>query len=352
MGISPNTTPSNPKQNTGRKGRENFLLRREKGGEKTHAEEEEEEEGLRRALLLLLLLLLSMKSTWEEEDKEEEEEEREGDEGVVLCACGAYDEDEEGERIRGNGEWKRFRKKTLDDDDDGCDDDDDDATARATGTKDAWDIERDFCIRTFGFSDSSTKHFWTKTDDAEGVDNGFFTLLLSGWNGFGQLGDGSCRSRTSDRYEPVPIFVRMHIRVRKVALGLFHTVALCDRGAVYGFGQNPQIGAPKDVKYSTVPILLEGGDLKEDEDDIEFISCGSRHTLVATKHAAFAFGCNAKRQCGFTQEEDDEGKDEDEDIYLPRETLSAMSAKATRILSVRCERWSSFVLLEKRTTTR
>jgi hypothetical protein len=28
-----------------------------------------------------------------------------------------------------------------------------------------------------------------------------------------------------------------------------------------------------------------------------------------------------------------------------------MSAKATRILSIRCERWSSFVLLEKRTTT-
>ena len=143
----------------------------------------------------------------------------------------------------------------------------------------------------------------------------------------------------------------MHIRVRKVALGLFHTVALCDRGAVYGFGQNPQIGAPKDVKYSTVPILLEGGDLKEDEDDIEFISCGSRHTLVATKHTAFAFGCNAKRQCGFTHEEDDERKDEDEDIYLPRETLSTMSVKATRILSIRCERWSSFVLLEKRTTT-
>ena len=236
------------------------------------------------------------------------------------------------------------------DDDDGDDGDGDDDDA--TGTKDAWDIERDFCIRTFGFSDSSTKHFWTKTDDdAEGVDNCFFTLLLSGWNQFGQLGDGSCRSRTSDEYEPVPLFVRMHIRVRKVALGLFHTVALCDRGAVYGFGQNPQIGAPKDVKYSTVPILLEGGDLKEDEDDIEFISCGSRHTLVATKHTAFAFGCNAKRQCGFMHEEDDERKDEDEDIYLPRETLSTMSAKATRILSIRCERWSSFVLLEKRTMT-
>ncbi len=237
-----------------------------------------------------------------------EEEKEEGEEGVVLCACGAYDEDEDdGERIRGNGAWKRFRKKTLDDDDDDGDDGDDDD---ATGTKDAWDIERDFCIRTFGFSDSSTKHFWTKTDDdAEGVDNCFFTLLLSGWNQFGQLGDGSCRSRTSDKYEPVPLFVRMHIRVRKVALGLFHTVALCDRGAVYGFGQNPQRGAPKDVKYSTLPILLEGGDLKEDEDDIEFISCGSRHTLVATKHTAFAFGCNAKRQCGLTHVDDDERKD-------------------------------------------
>ena len=121
----------------------------------------------------------------------------------------------------------------------------------------------------------------------------------------------------------------MHIRVRKVALGLFHTVALCDRGADHGFGQNPQIGAPKDVKYSTVPILLEGGDLKEDEDDIEFISCGSRHTLVATKHTAFAFGCNAEASVRLTHEEDDERKDEDEDIYLPRETLSTMSAKAT-----------------------
>ena len=67
--------------------------------------------------------------------------------------------------------------------------------------------------------------------------------------------------------------------------------------------RNPQIGAPKDVKYSTIPRLIEGGDLN-DEDEIEFISCGSRHTLVATKRKVFSFGSNAKRQCGFLRDDD------------------------------------------------
>jgi len=120
---------------------------------------------------------------------------------------------------------------------------------------------------------------------------------------------------------------------------------------VYGFGANPQIGAPKEVKYSTVPRLIEGGDLRDDDEDdeIEFIGCGSRHTLIATKRRAFAFGCNAKRQCGFAPPEDanddDDGEDDDEEerhnVYLPRETLS--SSSATTIAFVRCERWSSFV---------
>jgi len=119
---------------------------------------------------------------------------------------------------------------------------------------------------------------------------------------------------------------------------------------VYGFGANPQIGAPKEVKYSTVPRLIEGGDLRDDDDDeIEFIGCGSRHTLVASKRRAFAFGCNAKRQCGFAppdvnddEEDDEEDEEEQHNVYLPRETLSS-SARATTIVFVRCERWSSFV---------
>jgi alpha-tubulin suppressor-like RCC1 family protein len=142
----------------------------------------------------------------------------------------------------------------------------------------------------------------------------------------------------------------MRVRVRKVALGLFHSVVLCEGGSVYGFGANPQIGAPKEVKYSTVPRLIEGGDLRDDDEDdeIEFIGCGSRHTLVASKRRAFAFGCNAKRQCGFAppdanDEDDFEDEDEEErhNVYLPRETLS--SSSATTIAFVRCERWSSFV---------
>ena len=223
------------------------------------------------------------------------------------------------------------------------------------------DDDDDVVFRALGFS-SSMKHWasWTKGEDLEVRDEEDdksrsppLELLFSGWNQFGQLGDGSCQSRAPDDFQPVPLFSRMNIRVRKVACGLFHSVALCEGGSAYGFGQNPQIGAPKDVKYSTIPRLIEGGDLN-DEDEIEFISCGSRHTLVATKRKVFSFGSNAKRQCGFLRdddttddntENDDDEEEEKDNVYLPRLTLSIVRGSSSRIHRVRCERWSSFVLL-------
>lgn len=223
------------------------------------------------------------------------------------------------------------------------------------------DDDDDVVVRGVGFS-SSMKHWasWTKGEDLEVRDEEDdksrsppLELLFSGWNQFGQLGDGSCQSRAPDDFQPVPLFSRMNIRVRKVACGLFHSVALCEGGSAYGFGQNPQIGAPKDVKYSTIPRLIEGGDLN-DEDEIEFISCGSRHTLVATKRKVFSFGSNAKRQCGFLRdddntddntENDDDEEEEKDNVYLPRLTLSIVRGSSSHIHRVRCERWSSFVLL-------
>ena len=219
----------------------------------------------------------------------------------------------------------------------------------------------DVVVRALGFS-SSRKHWasWTKGEDVEVRDEEDYDksrsppleLLFSGWNQFGQLGDGSCQSRARDDFQPVPLFSRMNIRVRKVACGLFHSVAVCEGGSAYGFGQNPQIGAPKDVKYSTIPRLIEGGDL-HDEDEIDFISCGSRHTLVATKRNVFSFGSNAKRQCGFLRDDDttddntenDDDEEEKDNVYLPRLTLSIVRGSSSHIHRVRCERWSSFVLL-------
>ena len=222
------------------------------------------------------------------------------------------------------------------------------------------DDDDDVVVRAVGFS-SSMKHWasWTKGEDLEVRDEEDdksrsppLELLFSGWNQFGQLGDGSCQSRAPDDFQPVPLFSRMNIRVRKVACGLFHSVALCEGGSAYGFGQNPQIGAPKDVKYSTIPRLIEGGDL-HDEDEIDFISCGSRHTLVATKRKVFSFGSNAKRQCGFLRDDDttddntenDDDEEEKDNVYLPRLTLSIVRGSSSHIHRVRCERWSSFVLL-------
>jgi alpha-tubulin suppressor-like RCC1 family protein len=291
---------------------------------------------------------------------------------LLVCACGAYEAEEEEEEEEDDAKkkiglvtnsescWSAIRARGGGGDDDE-DDDDDDAIVEINGEpcvrffakKNRSDATSTAAsgvvgIRAVGFA-SSRKHYYCATSVSEKRE-----LLLSGWNQFGQLGDGSCQSRAPNDFRPVPLFERMRIRVRKVALGLFHSVVLCEGGSVYGFGANPQIGAPKEVKYSTVPRLIEGGDLPDDDDDddeIEFIGCGSRHTLVASKRRAFAFGCNAKRQCGFAPPEDandDDGEEEEEDeeerhnVYLPRETLSS-SARATTIAFVRCERWSSFV---------
>jgi hypothetical protein len=307
---------------------------------------------------------------------------------LLVCACGAYEEEEEEEEERddddddakkkkkkiglvtnsGKSCWSAIRARRgrggegNDDDDD---DDDDDAIVESNGepcvrfsakksSEDATSASASggvfgvVGIRAVGFA-SSRKHYHCATSWSEKRE-----FLLSGWNQFGQLGDGSCQSRAPSDFRPVPLFERMRIRVRKVALGLFHSVALCEGGSVYGFGANPQIGAPKEVKYSTVPRLIEGGDLRDDDDDdeIEFIGCGSRHTLVASKRRAFAFGCNAKRQCGFAppedanddEEEEQDDEEEQHNVYLPRETLSTTSAREmTTIVFVRCERWSSFV---------
>ena len=296
--------------------------------------------------------------------------------GLLVCACGAYEEEETEEEEEEDAKKKIGRFVTNSENrcwsavrfsrgggGGGGDEDEDDAIVEINGepcvrfsrrSDDATSATASKSvvvvgIRAVGFA-SSRKHYCASWSEKR-------ELLLSGWNQFGQLGDGSCQSRAPSDFRPVPLFERMRIRVRKVALGLFHSVVLCEGGSVYGFGANPQIGAPKEVKYSTVPRLIEGGDLRDDDDDeIEFIGCGSRHTLVASKRRAFAFGCNAKRQCGFAppdaNDEDDEDEEAEEDeeerhnVYLPRETLSLSSsarATTTTIAFVRCERWSSFV---------
>ena len=285
---------------------------------------------------------------------------------LLVCACGVYEEEEEEEddarkattkigirfvtnSTEKKGCWSAIRARG------GRDDDDENVIVEINGEpcvrffsakKHCSDDATVVAIRAVGFASSRKHHHECCCSSSE--KNNEPLLLLSGWNQFGQLGDGSCQSRAPSDFRPVPLFERMRVRVRKVALGLFHSVVLCEGGSVYGFGANPQIGAPKEVKYSTVPRLIEGGDLRDDDEDdeIEFIGCGSRHTLVASKRRAFAFGCNAKRQCGFAppdanDEDDFEDEEERHNVYLPRETLS--SSSATTIAFVRCERWSSFV---------
>ena len=175
-------------------------------------------------------------------------------------------------------------------------------------------------------------------------------------NNHGQLGNGSCCktvSSTTAGLERIELFVRTGVKISKVCVGLFHTVCLEKYdGAVYAFGSNEsgQIGAPKHVKFSTIPRLIEGSII--DTVHFKFIGCGSRHTLIASTTIAFAFGANSKAQCFKTPKYDDDDDDDDEEehsgsvVYEPQKILSIRSSRDEEIKSVQCGRWSSFIVVD------
>ena len=114
------------------------------------------------------------------------------------------------------------------------------------------------------------------------------TVWAWGWNGYGQLGDGT----TSDRLRPVP--VPGLTGVVAVAGGAFHSLALKGDGTVWAWGWNPfgQLGDGTTVsRLRPVPVPGLTG--------VTAVSAGTLHSLaVRSDGSAWAWGWNGVGQLG------------------------------------------------------
>jgi alpha-tubulin suppressor-like RCC1 family protein len=115
-------------------------------------------------------------------------------------------------------------------------------------------------------------------------------LLCWGWNGYGQLGDGT----GSDRYEPTEAN-GLDSGVVAVAPGMYHTCASLATGAVKcsGYGGDGQVGNNA-WGGSNTPVSVYGM-----TDATASISSGERHTcVVKTTGALWCWGSNSNGQFG------------------------------------------------------
>jgi alpha-tubulin suppressor-like RCC1 family protein len=115
-------------------------------------------------------------------------------------------------------------------------------------------------------------------------------LLCWGWNGYGQLGDGS----GSDRYEPTEAN-GLDSGVVAVAPGMYHTCASLATGAVkcWGYNGDGQLGSNNWNQMYT-PVSVYGM-----TDATASISSGERYTcVVKTTGALWCWGSNVNGQFG------------------------------------------------------
>jgi len=115
------------------------------------------------------------------------------------------------------------------------------------------------------------------------------TVWTFGYNGFGQLGDGTETDKTT------PIQVKDLTGVTAIAAGGNHTVALKSDGTVWTFGYNyyGQLGAGKIMTIKTTPVQV--WNLTE----VTAIAAGGNHTVaLKSDGTVWTFGCNVAGELG------------------------------------------------------
>jgi alpha-tubulin suppressor-like RCC1 family protein len=124
------------------------------------------------------------------------------------------------------------------------------------------------------------------------TDNG--ELYTFGSGNWGVLGHGNENSVAADKPKPVEYFKKNNIKIKKVSMGDFHTVALSEKGEVYTWGYGGRKGflnlffvesgalghgdrnhtfIPKKIKY------FSDNDIK-----INDIACGTRHCVALAEN--------------------------------------------------------------------
>jgi alpha-tubulin suppressor-like RCC1 family protein len=112
-----------------------------------------------------------------------------------------------------------------------------------------------------------------------------------GWNGFGQLGDGTLTTRTV----PVPIQSPFELATHMVSAGYLHNIAMTNTGKVFGWGWNAfgQLGtgtladvlAPRSIACNTTRPGCTYGAV--------WVAAGGVHSLVLDKDLSiWSYGSN------------------------------------------------------------
>lgn len=134
------------------------------------------------------------------------------------------------------------------------------------------------------------------------------TVYLSGYNAFGQLGNGSFDE--SEQF--VPVQGLGLARVDGFAIGGAHTVAFQNNSSVRAWGSNQygQLGGNTDTgsgeaSKTPVKVLLENG---AGLGNVTSVAAGSYHSLAVSGGEVYAWGNNSYGQLGNNTVDDDQAR--------------------------------------------
>ena len=125
------------------------------------------------------------------------------------------------------------------------------------------------------------------------------SLFSMGLNSRGQLGQGDIETRT----QPSLVAALDGLAIKDISCGHWHCLALSEIGDVYSWGwnQHKQLGHSESTVTVPMPTLVE---FEKEDVNIVCISCGSKHSVaLSDRGVVYGWGWNGYGQLGRRKEE-------------------------------------------------